>query len=467
LSQSWKELGVAAMTYDGPTLRAVRENMGVPLRQIARLARMSHGHLSKVERGEHGRPITPAIVAAYERATGVSLAESAAAVAAQREGVRRRGVWQPGRLSDLRRLAFNAAVGALAVGGQLGDPFTRVIDSAGRPMTPAPVQVADIAQLEATADWLTGLDLRYGGGLVADLGKLLLRWAVPMLDEVSVAEAAGRRLYAAVTTLAGRTAWAAFDVGGHESARYLFRLGMYTAVRSGDVDLRAHMLADAAAQHAHIGYHEDALELVRLVEGDERISAAVRMVLYGVKARAYAGVADAAACRRQIALAEHAHAAAQDADLGDGWLAQVARPGRLYAVTGHAVARLARSSAQPGDLQEACRRLGDAAQALDPVTDARARALCLSRLAVLHLTSGDLEPGVHRAREAIGAASLIRSTRLTRALASIRAAATDHGDAPAVRELVADIDTATETETGAGTGAGAGAWAEAGEEGRP
>ncbi|MGH3682613.1 MAG: helix-turn-helix domain-containing protein, partial [Natronosporangium sp.] len=43
-------------SLDGPTLRAVRESIGVPLRRIARQAGMSHGHLSKVERGEHGRP---------------------------------------------------------------------------------------------------------------------------------------------------------------------------------------------------------------------------------------------------------------------------------------------------------------------------------------------------------------------------------------------------------------------------
>ena len=52
----------AMPTYDGPTLRAIRESMGVPLRRIARHANMSQGHLSKVERGEHGRPITPAIL---------------------------------------------------------------------------------------------------------------------------------------------------------------------------------------------------------------------------------------------------------------------------------------------------------------------------------------------------------------------------------------------------------------------
>jgi hypothetical protein len=46
---------------------------------------MSHGHLSKVERGEHGRPVTPAITAAYERVTGVKLAEAAASVAERRD----------------------------------------------------------------------------------------------------------------------------------------------------------------------------------------------------------------------------------------------------------------------------------------------------------------------------------------------------------------------------------------------
>jgi transcriptional regulator with XRE-family HTH domain len=101
-------------SYDGPTLRAIRESMGVPLRRVARQAGMSHGHLSKVERGEHGRPITPAILAAYEKVTGVSLADAAAALAEHREGVigRRGNTWQPGQLTDMRRLAFNAALGA-------------------------------------------------------------------------------------------------------------------------------------------------------------------------------------------------------------------------------------------------------------------------------------------------------------------------------------------------------------------
>jgi transcriptional regulator with XRE-family HTH domain len=129
--------GYAAAGYDGPTLRAVRESMDVPLRRIARQAGMSHGHLSKVERGEHGRPVTPAIVAAYERATGVRLAEAAARAERERRAqTGRGGSWSPGTLTDMRRRAYNAAVGAITLGGPLGEPVGRLIDSAGRPVPP-------------------------------------------------------------------------------------------------------------------------------------------------------------------------------------------------------------------------------------------------------------------------------------------------------------------------------------------
>jgi hypothetical protein len=414
---------------------------------------MSHGHLSKVERGEHGRPVTPAILAAYEKVTGVSLADAAAAVA-QREGLVGRGgvTWRPGQLTDMRRLAFNAAVGALAVGGQLGEPFARLVDSTGRPVVPAPLQVADAAQLEQLGEFLTVLDLRFGGGLASQLAKVVLRWAVVMLDAASVAEPAGRRLYGAVGAITARAAWAGFDDGAHESARSLLRLAIYAAVRSGDADLRAHLLADAAAQHSYLGYHGDALALLRLADGDERVATPVRMVLHGVRARASAALGQVEACRRQVGLAERAYADSQPP--GPGWLGRLVRPGHLYAATGHAVARLARDTEAPGDVREACRRLGQAVEAFDPDTHTRALALCLCRLAALHLGIGELEQGAHWARQALAAASLIRSVRLERALAVLRSAAVEHSGEPVMRELVADFDTASgagEGVTGDGT----------------
>lgn len=250
----------------------------------------------------------------------------------------------------------------------------------------------------------------------------------------------------AVGAITARAAWAGFDNGAYESARSLLRLGIYAAVRSGDADLRAHLLADAAAQHSYLGYHGDALALLRLADGDERVGLSVRMVLHGVRARASAALGQVEACRRQIGLAERTYADSQPG--GPGWLGRLVRPGHLYAATGHAVARLARDTAASGDVREACRRLGQAVEAFDPDTHTRARALCLCRLAALHLESGELEQGAHWARQALAAASLIRSARLERALAVLRSAAVEHSGEPVMKELVADFDTAS----GAGEG---------------
>lgn len=416
---------------------------------------MSHGHLSKVERGEHGRPITPAVLAAYERATGVSLADAAAALAEQREGVvgRRGRRWLPGQLSDMRRLGFNAAIGALAAGGQLGEPFTRLLDSAGRPGVPIPPRALDAVQVERVGQVLTGLDLQYGGRFTAEFAKAALRWAVPMLELVSVASSAGRQLYGAVAGLAGRAAWAAFDAGGHEPARSLFRLALYTAVRSGDADLRAHLVADAAAQHNHCGYHDDALDLVRMVEGDERVSTGVRMVLHWVRARAYGRAGAVDMCWRQVAAAEQAYTEADPSACG--WVGRLRQPGRLSAATGHAVAAMAQHSGMPPHLAEARRRLGDAVEQLDRVGQARSRGLCLARLAVLCVSGGDLEEAAYWGDQAVEVAELVQSARLRRGLGELRRLAAEHADVAVMAELVEKVTAHCGTEDASGGDQGA------------
>jgi transcriptional regulator with XRE-family HTH domain len=418
--------------------------MGVPLRRVARQAGMSHGHLSKVERGEHGRPITPAILAAYEKVTGVSLADAAAALAEQREGVvgRHGRSWRPGQLTDMRRLAFNAAIGAIAIGGQLGEPVSRLLDSTSRPDTPRALTAADVSQLERVSEFLTVLDLQFGGGMSSQLAKTVLRWAVGMLDAVSVADQTGRRLYGAISAVTGRTAWASFDNGAHEGARTLYRLALYTAVRSGDVNLRAHLLADAAAQHNYLGYHEDALAVIRLAEGDERVEAPVRMVLHGVRARAYAGAGAADSCRRHIGLAEDAFGNADSG--GAGWLGSLCQPANLYAITGHAMAVVAQQTGSEADVTQAQQRLTRAVETFDPQTHARAAALCSTRLATIHIDAGDLKPGERWARQALTGLAGVRSARLIRALSKVRRSAAAADD-PAMRELVTDIDAALAT----------------------
>lgn len=398
-------------SYDGPTLRAIRESIGIPLRRIARTAGMSHGHLSKVERGEHGRPVTPAIIAAYERITGVTLADAAAKVAETRERqTGRRGVeWTPGTLTDMRRKGYNAAVGALTVGGPLGEPVTRLIDSTGRPVVPVPPDESDLVQLEQVTDLLTTLDLRFGGGLVSQLSKTVLRWAAPMLDLTGTSDEVHRRLYSAIGGLAHRAAWAAFDVSAHEAARSLFRLALHAAALGEDHNLRGHVVADVAAQHNQLGYHRDALDLVRLVEGDDRVSPAVRMVLHGVKARTYGALGESDACRKQIEAAEHAFG--RSCQQEPGWVGRLANPAKLSAATGHALAELALRTGDEADRSDASQRLTVAIDQFDTSLHARAHALCVLRLALLHgkaesATDPPLKEGLRSGQVELGIAAM-------------------------------------------------------------
>jgi transcriptional regulator with XRE-family HTH domain len=440
-------------SYDGPTLRAIRESMGIPLRRIARLAGMSHGHLSKVERGEYGRPVTPAIMSAYERVSGVRLSEAAAAIAEQdttRLGQRARKlrVWRPGEMPDLRRNHYNAAICAMSVGGYLGEPYGRLLDSTGRPLVPAPPDEIDITQLEDLTALVTGLDLRYGGGLVSQFAKALLKWAAPMLDLVADPAPDIARLHRAVAALTLRTAWAAFDSAAHEAARSLFRMAVYTAFRGGDASLRVHIMAEAAAQHNAVGYSDDALQIIRVAEGDDRATPQVRIVLHGVKARAYAALGEADACAHSIEAVEATYAGLAGEPDQPGWVGTLTSPAQVHAAIGHAWATLAVKTSDRGAAEQAHQRLTQAIDTFDTTVHARARALCAAQLAVLHLGGErpDLEQAAAWGRLALLAAAGIRSARLNRELIRIRALAAKHPDQVEAKALAEEIDAATSGE---------------------
>jgi transcriptional regulator with XRE-family HTH domain len=423
---------------DGPSLRSLREHAGVPLRRVARLAGMSHGHLSKVERAETGRPVTPAVLAAYERATGIRLATG--------HGDLDVHGWRPGRLGELRLGAFNARIASLAVGGPLSEPAETMAAVGGTPGAPVPVQAADVTQLQHAADMCTGMDLRFGGGVAAPMLRTLLRWAVKLLP-AGQDQRAG--LHSAVGVLAQRAGWAAFDAGLHHAARAMFMLALYAATVADDVDLRGHVLADVAAHHQHLGHFAECLQVARFGEVDERVCPPVRMVLHAVKARAYATTGDVAACRTQLDLAQQAHttttaAAGGGGGDGGGWQATVATPGRWHAAAGHARALLAARTSSDTDRDQAAALLTRAVDELDPVAHARAVALCTARLTALHLHDGQLDTAIHWGQRTLTTAGGVRSARLAGQLQAIStAAAAAHPREPAITELAAAIDAAT------------------------
>lgn len=418
--------------YDGPTLRSVRESANIALRAVARLARMSHGHLSKVERGEPGRPVTPAVLRAYEQACGVRLVSGAGHHQSEQGGG-----WRRGHLSEARRRTLNAKIAAVAVGGQLGDQVSRILDATGRILPPTRVGDTEVEVLEQAAAACTTLDLRLGGGACDQMARALLRWAIGLLG-AEATDPVAVRLHAAGGTLAHRTGWAAFDADSHDVGRNLLTIALFSATRADDPDLRAHVLADLAAQYIHLGYAHDAAQVARLAEVDERVGPHVRMVTSAVKARAYALQGGTAACRQHIALAERAQAAAATSDT-DGWVGTVATPAQLSAATGHALATLARRTNDARARAEAQQHLARAAIDLGP-DRRRATALCLTQLATLHLEAGELDQGAEQARRALDVAAGIRSARLAEHLAALRTAASAHDAEPELAGLATTID---------------------------
>jgi hypothetical protein len=257
-----------------------------------------------------------------------------------------------------------------------------------------------------------------------------------MLLDTGVSAAVKPRLYAAVAALAQRAGWAAFDADDHDVARTLFCIGLYAAARADDPNLRAHIVADLAAQYNFLGYPADCLEVARFGGVDERVGPAVWKVLAMVKARAYALLGNTPACRRQLELAEEHQAAIEPVG---GWLGTIASRAQLHAGSGHAMATLARRT-QDADVRTIAReRLATAIDELDPHGHTRARALCIAQLAALQLEAGVLDEGVRWGRRLLDTATGIRSARLAEHLNQVRIAAKAHEHETAVKKLLADL----------------------------
>jgi hypothetical protein len=393
-------------------LRELRLWAEVGLRAVARRSsgsvRLSDGHLSRVERGL--RPVTPAVLAAYERALGMRI-----------DPYTMNDLTAGSAVDDADRRAFQATVATLAAGtptgGLGGEGEQRLLQDAMYSRVPQRITTSDVTHLEQAALTLRGLDMRYGGELTAQMAGQLLRWAVG-LRTAAMTEQVRRRWHVALATLATWAAWSAHDACQRPAARALAVLALDAALRADEPDLRAHVLADIAAQHNHHGHPADALHTLRLADGDERTHPAIQAMLHGVRARAHAALGERDRCEREVARAGDL---TSDVDPGavPGWLGGW-QPAHVRAVSGHAYAGLARKSGDPDDLDRAHEALIHAAERLNDLRP-RAAALCLTHLAHAHLACGDPDRAASLAGKAEHLATDLRSTRVDRDLAALRA----------------------------------------------
>jgi transcriptional regulator with XRE-family HTH domain len=269
---------------DGPTLRSARLAKDVKLRQVARAARMSSGHLSKMERGEHGRPVTATVLRAYESALGIKIADLVASGDLTADEKRRadearsRSGWRPGQLTTFQRQTWRAQVAAVAVGGTSGTSPAQMLTAAGGVNSAVdagdPATMRELEQLVAAVESAGQL-----GGTVA---HALMGWAIRLTAARPGGDRAG--LETLVARLARVAATAAYRAGRHESARVLWLIGLHAATSADHADLRALILSDIAEQSATAGYPRDALAALRHGEGDERIGEDTRARLKQVRA---------------------------------------------------------------------------------------------------------------------------------------------------------------------------------------
>jgi hypothetical protein len=396
------------------------------------MGRVTESHLSRVERGE--RPVTPSIVAVYEKALGVPIEDAVRAARRSADDAQRQA-------DDAHRQAFNATMATVAVGGPTTEPADQLLADVGVGVPPARVGLAEVAHVEQVAATVRDLDWQYGGGLAWQIADRFLRWAL-RLRGASMTGPVQTRLEAALGMLAMRAGWAAFDADRHAAARGLFTVALGAAVRGGDRDLRAHVLADVGAQYSYLGFPDDCLTMVWLAE-NEQVGPAVRSLLHGVKARAYAAKGDPVACARELEATEAAGAAVVRDDV-PAWLGGF-DPAHTQAVCGHATAVLAARSGREDDLVDACKRLTHAVEGLEAAGRVRALALCQTRLAMLHAGTGEASEAAAWARQALGTMGNLRSVRVGGELADLRARAVSCLPGQLPPELVDRLDAAATT----------------------
>jgi hypothetical protein len=240
---------------------------------------MSHGHLSKLEAGDVGRPVTPAVLAAYAKATGVDLTQDSIGDAP--------GGWRVGQLPPAARRKWRGTVAAASVGGALHEKPAKIVESWG--VLPRwSLDGTDLAQLAQFA----GLLWELGGPLPGALARQLLRWLVELTSDPSP------DLQVVISRLAHRAARAGVELDAHSAARWLYLVALHAAVAAEEPDLRGAVLADLAEQCYALDHWHDAQAIALLGVADEHICDDVRKRLHEIKTHA----ADAAEQAKAAAL---------------------------------------------------------------------------------------------------------------------------------------------------------------------
>ncbi|GHE38595.1 hypothetical protein GCM10017673_46210 [Streptosporangium violaceochromogenes] len=390
----------------GQDLRALRESQGLSLDALAGEIKVSKGHLSRVERGN--RPVTPALVLAYQRTFGVL-------VAATREDS------EPpptDTVDNMRRRTLLGSIAAASMGAAALESLNRLFDGLPDP-PPGNVGLSEVNAVENATRLYMETDLSGHSHIATAMAHGALSWATSLLDR-NMSPAIRERLFSAVGLLADRLGWATYDAGKPSQAIQLLTFALNSTAQGDDRDLRAHVMLDISTVITDMGRPSDGVEVLRMALGDERVSPAEQANLHAVAARHCAAAGDRKAGLRHISRAENALERESEVAGAPEWAH------RITVSAGHHDSALGLALFALGEDDRAKVRL---TSAIEKLGSGRTRTglRCLTRLAALDIRSGDRDQGQAKALQAAAKAADIHSTRVTADLRMVISTARRHG----------------------------------------
>lgn len=450
----------------GKEFQSLLDERGISLREAARRAEVSPGHLSNVVHGK--RPLTPSVATRLDQVLGAEgwFLEQALAPSAGT-------AWQLGRPS-----AGTAAAIAGLEGYEVADDAVEgLIELAARSASPrgdiAAASGPDLAAavhdaLRAALTWrgrrtgqdrvlppqlvvmnshiasMRTLDDRHGGGALSLLyvnGQL--RVALELARAADYTADVSHQLMVMIGDLAQLTGWVNFDASRYGAAERYLMLSQYVARAAGEPGRAANAVGMLSYISAFAGHGTDAVHIAAAAEYlcPQSASPALRARIAGRKATACAAAGDFAGFRAasQTAL----ELLAKDGPQAPSYLYYL-EPEQLIAEQGQALVMLAERS-EVGRK----RLLGEAVELLAPISASGARPqyprsalLHGSFLAKAYLMIGDQDAAVASARDALTRLAEVQSVRGISYLRSLRPELARHGRAPTVAAFLPEFDAA-------------------------
>jgi DNA-binding XRE family transcriptional regulator len=297
--------------------------------------------------------------------------------------------------------------------------------------TPIPAKVgrAEIEQVRTAATVFESWQNVYGGGLARETVVAQLRWSAQLLH-ADCPENLRPELFAAVATCAGVAGFMAFDAGVHDDARRAFRFGLACAERSGDWHVRSCLLHDMAVQAVSCGRLDEALTHAELaLVRAERLTLHERARLHTVRARAYAKLHRTQDALATVGAADEAFARGKPSE-GPPWMTYYDYA-EHHSESANALFDLSVAGAKA---TEAGQRFAYAVENFGGAY-VRSRAMSRTKLASLHMATGDPHQGAVIGNQALDEAADLSSRRVADDLRELRRHASRHSAIPVVREL--------------------------------